>query len=210
MIYTKKIAFETAKILLQINAIKFNTKTLFNWSSGIKSPIYCDNRILLSYPTERDYIIDKMGKLIKENYKGNFTIAGVATGGIGIGSMISQKLNLPFVYVRSKPKEHGRKNQIEGYLDKKNKVLVVEDLISTGNSSVNVVKCLQNNKSNVIGILSIFDYQFDISKKNFNKVDVSSNHLTDLEHLIEYSLENNYLDQEDLTQIVNWKKNMIN
>ena len=151
-----------------------------------------------------------MCKLIKENYKGNFTIAGVATGGIGIGSMISQKLNLPFVYVRSKPKEHGRKNQIEGYLDKKNKVLVVEDLISTGNSSVNVVKCLQNNKSNVIGILSIFDYQFDISKKNFDKVDVSSNHLTNLEHLIEYSLENNYLDQEDLTKIVNWKKNMIN
>tara|TARA_B100000927_G_scaffold287998_1_gene281857 strand:+ start:783 stop:1415 length:633 start_codon:yes stop_codon:yes gene_type:complete len=210
MIYTKKIAFETAKILLQINAIKFNTKTLFNWSSGIKSPIYCDNRILLSYPTERDYIIDKMCKLIKENYKGNFTIAGVATGGIGIGSMISQKLNLPFVYVRSKPKEHGRKNQIEGYLDKKNKVLVVEDLISTGNSSVNVVKCLQNNKSNVIGILSIFDYQFDISKKNFDKVDVSSNHLTDLEHLIEYSLKNNYLNQDDLVKIKNWRKNIIN
>ena len=165
MIYTKKIAFETAKILLQINAIKFNTKTLFNWSSGIKSPIYCDNRILLSYPAQRDYIVDKMCKLIKENYKNNFTIAGVATGGIGIGSMISQKLNLPFVYVRSKPKEHGRKNQIEGYLDKKNKVLVNEDLISTGKSSTNVVKCLQNNKSNVIGIVSIFDYKFDISKK---------------------------------------------
>ena len=132
MIYTKKIAFETAKILLQINAIKFNTKTLFNWSSGIKSPIYCDNRILLSYPTQRDYIVGKMCELIKENYKDNFTLAGVATGGIGIGSMISQKLNLPFVYVRSKPKEHGRKNQIEGFLDKKNKVLVIEDLISTG------------------------------------------------------------------------------
>ena len=95
-------------------------------------------------------------------------------------------------------------------MDKKNKVLVVEDLISTGNSSVNVVKCLQNNRSNVIGIVSIFDYQFDISKKNFDKVNVSSNHLTDLEHLIEYSLENNYLDQEDLIKIVNWKKNMIN
>ena len=209
MIYTKKIAFKTAKILLQINAIKFNTKTLFNWSSGIKSPIYCDNRILLSYPTERDYIIDKMCKLIKENYKGNFTIAGVATGGIGIGSMISQNL-IYLLFTRSKPKEYGRKNQIEGYLDKKNKVLVVEDLISTGNSSVNVVKCLQNNRSNVIGIVSIFDYQFDISKKNFDKVNVSSNHLTDLEHLIEYSLENNYLDQEDLIKIVNWKKNMIN
>lgn len=210
MIYTKKIAFETAKILLQINAIKFNTKTLFNWSSGIKSPIYCDNRILLSYPTQRDYIVGKMCELIKENYKDNFTLAGVATGGIGIGSMISQKLNLPFVYVRSKPKEHGRKNQIEGYLDKKNKVLVVEDLISTGNSSVNVVKCLQNNRSNVIGIVSIFDYQFDISKKNFDKINISSRHLTDFEYLIEYSLKNNYLSQEDLTKIVHWKKNLVN
>ena len=210
MIYTKKIAFETAKILLQINAIKFNTKTLFNWSSGIKSPIYCDNRILLSYPTQRDYVVSKMCELIKENYKDNFTLAGVATGGIGIGSMISQKLNLPFVYVRSKPKEHGRKNQIEGFLDKKNKVLVIEDLISTGKSCTNVVKCLQNNKSSVIGIVSIFDYKFDISKKNFDKINISSRHLTDFEYLIEYSLKNNYLSQEDLTKIVNWKKNMVN
>lgn len=210
MIYTKKIAFETAKILLQINAIKFNTKTLFNWSSGIKSPIYCDNRIILSYPTQREYIIDKMCDLIRKNYKDNFTIAGVATGGIGIGSMISQKLNLPFIYVRSQPKEHGRKNQIEGYLNKKSKVLVVEDLISTGNSSINVVKCLQNNEANVIGLVSIFNYNFNISKINFDKLNITSRHLTDLKYLIEYSLENKYLNQEDLVKIDYWKKNIIN
>lgn len=210
MIYTKKVAFETAKILLQINAIKFNTKTLFNWSSGIKSPIYCDNRIILSYPTQRKYIIDKMCDLIRKNYKDNFTIAGVATGGIGIGSMISQKLNLPFIYVRSQPKEHGRKNQIEGYLNKKSKVLVVEDLISTGNSSINVVKCLQNNEANVIGLVSIFNYNFNISKINFDKLNITSRHLTDLKYLIEYSLENKYLNQEDLVKIDYWKKNIIN
>tara|TARA_B100000941_G_scaffold270748_1_gene228923 strand:- start:597 stop:1229 length:633 start_codon:yes stop_codon:yes gene_type:complete len=210
MIYTKKVAFETAKILLQINAIKFNTKTLFNWSSGIKSPIYCDNRIILSYPTQREYIIDKMCDLIRKNYKDNFTIAGVATGGIGIGSMISQKLNLPFIYVRSQPKEHGRKNQIEGYLNKKSKVLVVEDLISTGNSSINVVKCLQNNEANVIGLVSIFNYNFNISKINFDKLNITSRHLTDLKYLIEYSLENKYLNQEDLVKIDYWKKNIIN
>ena len=210
MIYTKKIAFETAKILLQINAIKFNTKTLFNWSSGIKSPIYCDNRVILSYPAQRDYIVDKLCELIMKNYENNFTIAGVATGGIGIGSMISQKLNLPFVYVRSKPKDHGRKNQIEGYLDKKNRVLVVEDLISTGNSCVNVVKCLQNYKSKVIGVVSIFNYNFDVSKKNFDNVSISSKYLTDFEHLIGYSLKNNYLSQEDIVKINNWKKNIIN
>ena len=210
MIYTKKVAFETAKILLQVNAIKFNTKTLFNWSSGIKSPIYCDNRIILSYPTQREYIIDKMCDLIRKNYKDNFTIAGVATGGIGIGSMISQKLNLPFIYVRSQPKEHGRKNQIEGYLNKKSKVLVVEDLISTGNSSINVVKCLQNNEANVIGLVSIFNYNFNISKINFDKLNITSRHLTDLKYLIEYSLENKYLNQEDLVKIDYWKKNIIN
>ena len=125
-----------------------------------------------------------MCDLIRKNYNDNFTIAGVATGGIGIGSMISQKLNLPFIYVRSKPKEHGRKNQIEGYLNNKSKVLVVEDLISTGNSSINVVKCLQNNESNVIGIVSIFNYNFNISKKNFDKVNITSRYLTDLKHLI--------------------------
>ena len=142
MILDKKIAAKTADYLLQINAIKLNPKNFFVWSSGWKSPIYCDNRVILSHPKIRNYVCDSLVSQIKKLYGSDITIAGVATGAIAIGALVANQLNCPFIYVRPEPKKHGRKNQIEGCLSKDEKVVVVEDLISTGKSSLNSVKAL--------------------------------------------------------------------
>mgnify|MGYP006256800405 FL=1 len=158
MVLDKKVAEQTVDFLTQINAIKLNTKNPFTWTSGIKSPIYCDNRLVLSYPRIREFIANSMSQIIKNKYGNDISIVGVATGAIAIGIMIAERLNLPYAYVRPEPKGHGLKNQIEGNIDKNSNVLVIEDLISTGKSSLTAINALKSNGYNVIGMLSIFSY----------------------------------------------------
>ena len=165
---------QTAEILLKLEAIKLSPNNPFTWASGWKSPIYCDNRIILSDINSRNLIADNFAKIIKDKYKDTELIAGVATGAIGIGILVAQKLDLPFIYVRPEAKKHGRKNQIEGKISQNQKVIVIEDLISTGMSSLNAVKALKNSKLNVLGMIAIFTYGFEISKRNFenDKIDL--------------------------------------
>ena len=167
MIFNNNTAQQTAELLLQINAIKLNSKNPFTWASGWKSPIYCDNRIILSFPAVRNYIRDEFAKHIEEKFGKPDVIAGVATGAIGIGILVAEAMGLPFVYVRPEPKKHGRQNQVEGFLQKGQNVVVVEDLISTGGSSLLAVEALRNEGANVKGMAAIFTYGFPISKERF-------------------------------------------
>ena len=166
---------QTAEILLKLKAIKLSPNNPFTWASGWKSPIYCDNRIILSDSSSRNLIADNFVKIIKDKYEDTEVIAGVATGAIGIGILVAQKLDLPFIYVRPEAKKHGRKNQIEGKVSQNLKVIVIEDLISTGMSSLNAVKALKNSKLKVLGMIAIFTYGFEISKRNFanDKIDLT-------------------------------------
>ena len=161
-----KLNFRIAKLLLEINAIKLQPNNPFVWSSGIKSPIYCDNRILLSFPSYRNLVAKEIANLISQKYKSVDIIAGVATGAIGIGLLVAEKLKLPFIYVRPESKGHGRKNQIEGCVEKNKKVFVVEDLISTANSSIKAIQALKNEGVKVLGMCSIFTYELTIAKDN--------------------------------------------
>jgi orotate phosphoribosyltransferase len=164
MILNKDTAKKTAELLLQINAIKLNPKNPFTWASGWKSPIYCDNRITLSFPPIRNYIREEFSKTIEKQFGKPDVIAGVATGAIGIGILVAEYMGLPFVYVRPEPKKHGRLNQVEGFLQKGQNVVVVEDLISTGKSSLLAVEALKEAGANVKGMVAIFTYGFDVSK----------------------------------------------
>ena len=168
----EKIEKQIAELLLQINAIKLSPENPFTWASGWKSPIYCDNRIILSYVKARHQVAQQMSEYIKQNYPTVELIAGVATGAIGIGILVAELLNLPFVYVRPEPKKHGRQNQIEGSVSQNQKTVVIEDLISTGMSSINAVKALRDSGLDVLGMVAIFSYAFDISKENFEKENV--------------------------------------
>ena len=174
MIFNKDTAEKTAELLLQINAIKLNPSTPFLWASGWKSPIYCDNRLTLSFPAIRNYIREEFSKNIEKQFGKPDVIAGVATGAIGIGILVAESLGLPFVYVRPEPKKHGRQNQVEGFLQSGQNVVVVEDLISTGNSSLLAVEALRNEGANVKGMAAIFNYGFDVATKNFKKADRKS------------------------------------
>ena len=156
MIYSKQTAATTAKFLLQINAIKLNPENPFIWASGWKSPIYCDNRLALSYPEVREFLATNLAEQVEKLYGKELTIAGVATGAIGIGMLVAQKLDLPFVYVRPEPKKHGRKNQLEGHAPSGKPIVVIEDLISTGKSSLNAVKALKEEGLEVLGMLALF------------------------------------------------------
>ena len=154
---------ETAKILLNINAIKLSPNKPYTWASGLKSPIYCDNRIILSNPKVRNTIKKFLSEIVSKNFEKPDFIAGVATGAIGIGMLVADYLDLPFIYVRPEVKKHGRKNQIEGDVEKNKKVMVIEDLISTGKSSIGAIKALKSHGLKVIGMVAIFTYEFDIS-----------------------------------------------
>ena len=154
---------ETAKILLNINAIKLSPNKPYTWASGLKSPIYCDNRIILSKPEVRNTIKKFLSEIISKNFEKPDFIAGVATGAIGIGMLVADYLDLPFIYVRPEVKKHGRKNQIEGDVEKNKKVMVIEDLISTGKSSIGAIKALKSHGLKVIGMVAIFSYEFDLS-----------------------------------------------
>lgn len=210
MILDKGIAKKTAEILLQIKAIKLNPQTPFTWASGWKSPIYCDNRVILSYPPMRNYIRAEIAKQVEKIHGKPDYIAGVATGAIGIGVLVAEYLGVPFVYVRPEPKKHGRQNQIEGHLEKGKSVVVIEDLISTGNSSINAVKALRKEGAHVKGMLAIFSYGFSVSMENFKTTEVELHTLSDYEHLIEQAYETNYINKTEANTLKTWRKDPAN
>ena len=207
MVLNKTIASKTASYLLQINAIKLNIQNPYKWSSGWNSPIYCDNRICLSFPKIRDFLANSIAKEIKKNISNNFIIAGVATGAIGIGMLVANKLNAPFIYVRPEKKKHGRKNQIEGTLNKNEKVIVIEDLISTGKSSLNAVDAIQNNGAKVIFMIALFTYGFEIAKENFRNKNIELKTLCDYKNLIETAKDNNLINEDEIKSLLKWRKN---
>ncbi|MAN29368.1 MULTISPECIES: orotate phosphoribosyltransferase [Mesonia] len=210
MILDKETAKKTAELLLQIKAIKLNPQEPFTWASGWKSPIYCDNRVVLSYPPIRNYIREHMAKHVEQVYGKPDVIAGVATGAIGIGMLVAEYLGLPFVYVRPEAKKHGRKNQIEGHLESGQHVVVIEDLISTGKSSLNAVKALKEANATVKGMIAIFSYGFDIAEENFEKEHVNVNVLSNYEHLIEQAYETSYLNKEEAATLRKWRQDPAN
>ena len=207
MIFNKNTAKKTAEVLLHINAIKLSPNAPFTWASGWKSPIYCDNRLVLSYPTIRNYIKSELAKNIENIYGKPDVIAGVATGAIGIGSLVADDMGLPFVYVRPVAKKHGRQNQIEGRLEKGQNVVVVEDLISTGKSSLNSVEALKVHDVNVKGMAAIFTYGFELSKTNFFQKNIDLHTLSNYEVLLEQALDTGFINDKELKVLSKWNNN---
>ncbi|MBV1887949.1 MAG: orotate phosphoribosyltransferase, partial [Urechidicola sp.] len=179
MILNKDTAKKTAELLLQIKAIKLQPNDPFTWASGWKSPIYCDNRTTLSFPKIRTYLRQEIANLVTEKYGKPDVIAGVATGAIAIGVLVAEELGVPFIYVRPEAKKHGRQNQVEGFLESGSNVVVIEDLISTGKSSLNAVKALKKEKVTVKGMIAIFTYGFDLADENFKNDNVELTTLSD-------------------------------
>ena len=207
MIFDKDTAKQTAEVLLKINAIKLQPNSPFTWASGWKSPIYCDNRIVLSFPPVRNYIREVMAKHIESHYGKVDVIAGVATGAIGIGMLVAEYLGLPFIYVRPEAKSHGRQNQIEGFVESGQNVVVVEDLISTGKSSLNAVKALNNANVNVKGMVAIFSYGFEVANQNFRAANVELHTLSNYENLLEQALETKYINTQEQEVLALWNAN---
>ena len=210
MIYDQNVAQQTANYLLQITAIKLSPKNPFTWASGWKSPIYCDNRVSLSYPEVRTYLSEQMAAQIEALYGKEIQIAGVATGAIGIGMLVAQKLEVPFVYVRPEPKKHGRQNQIEGYLHPDKKTVVVEDLISTGKSSLNAVKALRESNAEVLGMLALFTYGFSHAQQEFETHQLQLHTLSDYDTLIAMAEKNGNLDQTTVAHLSKWRRDPAN
>ncbi len=204
MIFNKDTAEKTAELLLQINAIKLNPKNPFIWASGWKSPIYCDNRLTLSFPAIRNYIREEFSKNIEKHFGKPDVIAGVATGAIGIGMLVAEYMGLPFVYVRPEPKKHGRQNQIEGFLQRGQNVVVVEDLISTGNSSLMAVQALKDAGANVKGMVAIFTYGFEIAEENFKQAHVDLLTLSNYQHLLNLAVAKKYITEEEQSALKEW------
>ena len=207
MVFDKNTAKKTAELLLTIKAIKLSPDEPFQWASGWKSPIYCDNRITLSYVMIRNFIRENLSKIILEKHGQPDVIAGVATGAIAIGVLVAQELGVPFIYVRPEPKKHGRKNQIEGFLDNGQNVVVVEDLISTGKSSLNAVEALKVAEADVKGMVAIFSYGFGIARQNFKKNKVQLHTLSNYESLLKEALETNYINNKQLEVLSTWNAN---
>ncbi|MFY0481023.1 MAG: orotate phosphoribosyltransferase [Flavobacterium sp.] len=205
MIFNKDTASKTAELLLQINAIKLNPGNPFTWASGWKSPIYCDNRITLSFPPIRNYLKDEFAKNIEKQFGKPDVIAGVATGAIGIGLLVAEALALPFVYVRPEPKKHGRLNQIEGFLQKGQNVVVIEDLISTGNSSLMAVEALKAAGANVKGMAAIFSYGFQVADENFKNAKVDLYTLSNYENLLPLAVNKKYITEEEEKTLQEWR-----
>ena len=200
-------SLELLNDLIKINSIKINLKSSFSWASGWKSPFYFDNRISLSYPNIRKEITKRLVSIIKEKYDDVGIIAGVATAGIPQGVLVAENLNLPFAYVRSKPKSHGMKNMIEGRIEKDKKVLLIEDLISTGGSSIKSVEAVRDTGSIVIGVLSIFNYGFKVSEENFKKINCDTSSIFNYNDLLSIALKNNYIKDQDLEKLKSWRDN---
>jgi orotate phosphoribosyltransferase len=196
-----------AEKLLQVNAVKLNPKEPFTWASGWKSPIYCDNRKLLGYPYVRDFIKSEMCNVIFEQFPDAELLAGVATAGIAWGAMSADQLKLPYIYVRPKPKEHGLGNQIEGYYEKGMKTVIIEDLISTGKSSLQVVDVVKQAGLDVIGMVSIFTYGFEAATISCAQAGVRTLSLTNYETLINLAVEKGIIEETDQNTLLNWREN---
>lgn len=205
-----KTATEIASKLLQIGAIKLNIKTPFTWSSGWKSPIYCDNRLALSYPFIRSFIKHSLVQAIHENFPQAECIAGVATAGIPQGALVAEEMGLPFVYVRPKPKEHGMGNLIEGKIEKGQKAVLIEDLISTGGSSLKAAQAMRDAGFKVIGMAAIFTYGFEASEKAFAEEKVPLICLSDFNHLLPEAIQQKYLDEDQLIYVKSWRLDPAN
>jgi orotate phosphoribosyltransferase len=203
-------AKKIAEYLLQIKAIKLQPSNPFTWASGWKSPIYCDNRKTLSFPEVRSYIRDSFVSLINRLYPEVEMIAGVATGAISHGALAADKMELPFIYVRSGAKEHGLGNQIEGYYEKGQKVVVVEDLISTGGSSLNAVKALRESGCEVLGMVAIFSYEFKKSSDGFAQENCSLNTLCNYSVLIETAVSTGYIGESEVEALKKWRTDPAN
>ncbi len=201
-----KLNFRIAKLLLEINAIKLQANNPFIWSSGIKSPIYCDNRILLSFPNYRNLVAKEIANLILQKYVSVDIIAGVATGAIGIGLLVAEKLKLPFIYVRPESKAHGRKNQIEGNIVKNKNVFVIEDLISTANSSIKAIQAIKKAGMNVLGMSSIFTYELKIAAKNLKSEGIDFFSLSNYSTLIKVAKELNYINDDEIKILMKWNR----
>jgi len=206
MIFNNDTAAKVAGSMLQIQAIKLNNNQPFTWASGLRSPIYCDNRKALSFPNIRTYIRQELVKAITDHFGDIEAIAGVATAGIPQGVLVAQEMGLPFIYVRSSKKEHGMANQIEGVINEGQSVVVIEDLISTGKSSLNAVYALQEAKLNVKGMAAIFTYGLPIADKNFKEANCLFVALSDYNALIKEAIDNNYITETDKLSLLEWRK----
>lgn len=198
------IASEVAKQLLQIKAIKLSPQNPFTWASGIQSPIYCDNRVVLSFPQVRKLVIKALAEKSKEFGQFNM-VAGVATAGIAHGALLAAELDLPFVYVRSKAKEHGRQNMIEGQLRGNERILVVEDLISTGGSSIKAVQALEDTGCNIAGVIAIFSYGFEKAKTAFEAIDCPFTTLSNYDALLQEAINIGYINQDQVETLKSWR-----
>ncbi|MCR4827838.1 MAG: orotate phosphoribosyltransferase [Bacteroidales bacterium] len=200
-------AEQISTFLLQVKAVKLNNENPFTWASGRKSPIYCDNRVTLSYPDIRTFIRQRFVDMIVENYGDVDVIAGVATGGIAQGALVAQELGKPFVYVRSEEKKHGLTNQIEGEIHSGQTVVVVEDLVSTGKSSLIAVHALREKGCVVKGMVAIFTYGLEVAARNFADANVELHTLTDYETLIKVAAEKEYVRDDELLSLTKWREN---
>lgn len=207
MILNDESALKVAEFLLQIKAIKLQPAKPFTWASGWKSPIYCDNRVTLSYPKVRTYIRQQFVNAINENFARPDVIAGVATGGIAQGALVAQELGLPFVYVRSEAKKHGMTNMIEGVVEKGQSVVVIEDLISTGGSSLKAVEALRAAGCEVKGMVAIFTYDFQTAEDNFKAAKCNLLTLSNYDTLIRQALQSRYITENDLASLKEWRIN---
>ncbi len=201
----KEVEQKVAESLLQIKAIKLQPKTPFTWASGWKSPIYCDNRVALSHPSIRTYIRQKLSEVVQEEFGSVQMISGVATAGIPQGVLVAQELGLPFTYVRSDAKAHGRQNQIEGEVVEGQRVVVIEDLVSTGMSSLRAVKALREAGCDVVGLVSIFNYGFEEATRNFAEAKCRLISLCTYDSLIDFAIEHNYVQQVDAELLREWR-----
>lgn len=200
----------TAEKLLKVKAIKLQPSNPFTWASGWKSPIYCDNRKLMSYPLIRNFLKVEFARIILEKYPQTDAIAGVATGAIAPGALVADLLGLPFVYIRSTPKDHGMENLIEGDLKPKQKVVVIEDLVSTGGSSLKAVEAIRNNGSDVLGMLAIFTYGFPHSINNMYEARVELTTLCNYDAIIDEALATDYIDESEIKTLQDWRKDPEN
>lgn len=206
----ENVQIEVTKKLLEINTIKIQPTNPFTWASGWKSPIYCDNRKILSYPKTRTYIRDRFVDVIREKYPETEVIAGVATGAIAIGALVADVLNLPFIYIRSKPKDHGLENLIEGDLNPNQKVVVVEDLVSTGISSLNAAEAVNNYGGVVIGMVAIFTYNFKHAIDNFKKANIELTALSRYQILIDTAVEIGEITSDQVETLMKWREDPSN
>lgn len=205
MLIEKNISYEVAKVLLSVNAVKLQPSNPFTWSSGKLAPIYCDNRLLLSFVQQRETVTDFFCEIIKKKINNLDVIAAVATGGIPLGMLIANKLKCPFVYIRNKPKEHGQKNMIEGFLKEKSKVVVLEDLVSTGKSSMKAVNAIRSQNCEILALMSIFSYEFF----KLDSIDFPFYSLCNYTTLIDTAFKKNIISNSEKKELKNWHQNQL-